>query len=192
MPIESANYVSQLNASNPASGDAMGQGDDQIRLIKSTLLNTFPLLTGQISATHTELNYTDGVTSNIQTQLDGKAASSHSHAISNVTGLQAAIDAKQDAATAITTANIGSQSVNYAASAGSYGGTIPWTSVTGRPTAVSAFTNDSGYQTTSGSVNYANSAGSVSGSSSNGYGTRTVSTGDPSGGSEGDVWYKVA
>lgn len=34
-----------------------------------------------LTATTTELNYVDGVTSNIQTQLDGKAASSHSHTI---------------------------------------------------------------------------------------------------------------
>ena len=26
----------------------------------------------------------------------------------------------------------------------------------------------------------------------NAYGTRTVSTGDPSGGSDGDIWYKVS
>lgn len=32
-----------------------------------------------VTATATELNYTDGVTSNIQTQLNGKAASSHTH-----------------------------------------------------------------------------------------------------------------
>ena len=32
-----------------------------------------------VTATATELNYVDGVTSNIQTQLNGKAASSHSH-----------------------------------------------------------------------------------------------------------------
>ena len=32
-----------------------------------------------ITATVTELNYTDGVTSNIQTQLDGKSATSHTH-----------------------------------------------------------------------------------------------------------------
>ena len=32
-----------------------------------------------ITATATELNYVDGVTSNIQTQIDGKAASSHTH-----------------------------------------------------------------------------------------------------------------
>ena len=32
-----------------------------------------------VTATAQELNYTDGVTSNIQTQLDGKAAASHTH-----------------------------------------------------------------------------------------------------------------
>lgn len=32
-----------------------------------------------VTATATELNYVDGVTSNIQTQLDGKASSSHTH-----------------------------------------------------------------------------------------------------------------
>ena len=32
-----------------------------------------------VTATAQELNYTDGVTSNIQTQLNGKAASSHTH-----------------------------------------------------------------------------------------------------------------
>lgn len=38
-----------------------------------------------VTATTTELNYVDGVTSNIQTQLNGKAASSHNHAASNIT-----------------------------------------------------------------------------------------------------------
>ena len=38
---------------------------------------TYDLSSFGITATATELNYTDGVTSNIQTQLNGKAASSH-------------------------------------------------------------------------------------------------------------------
>ena len=38
-----------------------------------------------ITASTTELNYTDGVTGNIQTQLNGKASSSHNHSASNVT-----------------------------------------------------------------------------------------------------------
>ena len=41
------------------------------------------------TATVTELNYVDGVTSNIQTQLNGKAASSHTHSGTQVTGLTA-------------------------------------------------------------------------------------------------------
>lgn len=42
-----------------------------------------------VTATATEINYLDGVTSAIQTQLNGKAASSHSHPVSQVTGLTA-------------------------------------------------------------------------------------------------------
>ena len=47
-----------------------------------------------ITATAAELNYVDGVTSSIQTQLDGKAATSHSHVISDVTNLQSELDGK--------------------------------------------------------------------------------------------------
>lgn len=38
-----------------------------------------------ITSTVTELNYCDGVTSNIQTQLNGKASSSHNHSAANIT-----------------------------------------------------------------------------------------------------------
>ena len=38
-----------------------------------------------ITSTVTELNYCDGVTSNTQTQLNGKASSSHNHSASNIT-----------------------------------------------------------------------------------------------------------
>jgi hypothetical protein len=48
--------------------------------------------------------------------------------------------------------NISSQSVNYAASAGS----VAWGNVSGRPTTVSSFTNDSGYITTSGNASKLN------------------------------------
>lgn len=46
------------------------------------------------AVTSTELGYLDGITSNVQTQLDGKAASSHTHSIANVSGLQSALDGK--------------------------------------------------------------------------------------------------
>ena len=38
-----------------------------------------------VTATATELNYMDGVTSNVQTQLNGKAASSHNHSAADIT-----------------------------------------------------------------------------------------------------------
>lgn len=50
----------------------------------------------------------------------------------------------------ITSINIGSQSVNYANSAGS----VAWTNVSGRPTTVSSFTNDSGYITSASLSSY--------------------------------------
>lgn len=39
-----------------------------------------------VTATAQELNYVDGVTSNIQTQLDSKAFSNHNHAANAITG----------------------------------------------------------------------------------------------------------
>lgn len=46
---------------------------------------TYSLGSFGITATAAELNYVDGVTSNIQTQLNGKAASSHNHSAANIT-----------------------------------------------------------------------------------------------------------
>ena len=51
----------------------------------------------------------------------------------------------------IHTGNIGSQSVNYASTAGS-ANSVAWSNVSGRPTTVSSFTNDSGYITSGSNV----------------------------------------
>ncbi|MBP12073.1 MAG: hypothetical protein CMA71_00825 [Euryarchaeota archaeon] len=56
MALESGTYIDSLNASNPASTDGLGQADDHLRLIKSTIKATFPNLTGAVTATHTQLN----------------------------------------------------------------------------------------------------------------------------------------
>jgi hypothetical protein len=63
-------YIDDLNSSNPAAGDNVSEGDDHIRGIKNVLKTTFPSIDGAITATDTELNYVDGVTSSIQTQID--------------------------------------------------------------------------------------------------------------------------
>lgn len=59
-----------------------------------------------ITATVTELNYVDGVTSNIQTQLNGKAASGHTHTIANITNLQTTLDGKAASSHTHKVANI--------------------------------------------------------------------------------------
>lgn len=63
MGLETATYISGLNASNPVHAtDQVSAGDDHLRLIKSTLLATFPNITGAVTSSHTELNYLDGLT----------------------------------------------------------------------------------------------------------------------------------
>lgn len=76
MGLETGTYISSLNSANPVTGDNKTEGDDHIRLIKATILATFPNITGAVTSSHTELNYVDGVTSAIQTQLDAKYATS--------------------------------------------------------------------------------------------------------------------
>lgn len=63
MGLEAATYISDLVASNPVHAtDNVGEGDDHLRLIKSTLLNTFVNINGAVTSNPTELNYLDGVT----------------------------------------------------------------------------------------------------------------------------------
>jgi microcystin-dependent protein len=56
MPVETATYIDDLDASNPPQADGLRGGDDHIRLIKATILATFPNIEGEVEATHTELN----------------------------------------------------------------------------------------------------------------------------------------
>ena len=72
MALETATYINGLDSANPTGADGRNTADDHLRLIKSTIKATFPNLSGAVTATHTELNYVDGVTSAIQTQLDAK------------------------------------------------------------------------------------------------------------------------
>ena len=64
MGLETGTYIDSLNSSNPTATDAVSEGDDHIRLIKSTVKATFPNLSNAVTSTHTELNLLDGVTAN--------------------------------------------------------------------------------------------------------------------------------
>jgi hypothetical protein len=56
MALETGTYVSDLNINNPTITDQIDQGDDHIRLIKKTLKNTFPNVSGAVTLTQTEIN----------------------------------------------------------------------------------------------------------------------------------------
>jgi microcystin-dependent protein len=56
MALETATYISDLNAANPAATDGLAQADDHFRIIKGAVKATFPNVTGAISATHVALD----------------------------------------------------------------------------------------------------------------------------------------
>lgn len=68
-----------------------------------------------ITATVTELNYVDGVTSNIQTQLNGKAATSHTHSYLPLSGgtLTGTLNSRAIAPTRTNTYSLGTSSLKY-------------------------------------------------------------------------------
>lgn len=57
MTVETATYLSQLNAALPAAGDSLGEADDHLRKIKAAQLATWPNLTATpITATSADIN----------------------------------------------------------------------------------------------------------------------------------------
>ncbi|MFK5596825.1 hypothetical protein ACFZ8E_07450 [Methylobacterium sp. HMF5984] len=56
MSVEVADWITDLDPTNPPAGDPIAQAADHIRTIKGALISTFPAITGQVTATHTNLN----------------------------------------------------------------------------------------------------------------------------------------
>lgn len=75
MTVEVAPYINSLNSLWPDGSDAKSEGDNHIRLLKSSIKATFPNVSGSMNATHAELNHVVGVTSPIQTQINTKSPS---------------------------------------------------------------------------------------------------------------------
>jgi hypothetical protein len=90
MGLESATYISQLNANNPIGGvDEYSTADDHLRLVKSVLLATLPNANAAINPTPTEFNYLVGVTSAVQTQLGARELLANKNANNGYAGLNA-------------------------------------------------------------------------------------------------------
>lgn len=56
MTIETASYINQLNTAYPRSTDLLKEGDDHIRMIKNSLKQTFPGITGPVALTTAKFN----------------------------------------------------------------------------------------------------------------------------------------
>ena len=67
MALESGTYINSLNSSNPAATDGLAFADDHMRLMKATILASFPNITGAMTATHTVLNGLDARVTAIET-----------------------------------------------------------------------------------------------------------------------------
>lgn len=84
MGLETALYISDLNETNPANGDPIGQGDDHIRLLKLVLKTCFPLLNGALNAGRVPFTPTGGIgATTVQAALaeldTEKSATTHNH-----------------------------------------------------------------------------------------------------------------
>jgi hypothetical protein len=77
MPIETAAYLTQLDATNPPATDQMAEGDDHIRLVKATIKATFPNFTAAaLAASQAQLDsvVTQVLTGPLTAPADGSVA----------------------------------------------------------------------------------------------------------------------
>ena len=143
----SGKYIDDLVSANPAVGDDVSEGDDHIRGIKNVLKLTFPSIDGAITATDTELNYVDGVTSAIQTQIDNKTTNAtHSGEVTGATALTIADNIVDEANLKVS--NDPSNGYFLSAQSGATGG-MTWAEVDALP---SQSSNSGKFLTTNGSA----------------------------------------
>jgi hypothetical protein len=60
MTVESVKFISDLDKLKPDGGDSISEGDDHIRNIKKAILETFPEIKGEVTASHEDINRISG------------------------------------------------------------------------------------------------------------------------------------
>ena len=110
-----------------ASTDGLGQADDHLRLIKSTLLATLPNVAGVVTADHTELSTLDGYTGTTADLniLSGAAAAgvtaTEFQYLDGVTsGIQAQIDAITSSGSTVNDGTVTIQAGTLLSTGGSF------------------------------------------------------------------------
>ena len=147
MPLETAQYINQLDAANPLGSDPIAAGDDHIRLVKSAVKATFPNITGPVNLTQAQIN-------GLPAEIDAVEASVSSLSASTTSSINSVNAAKADksiiltAGTGLTgggdlSANRSIALANTAVTPGSYGSSTKLARVTvdaqGRITAAQEF-----------------------------------------------------
>lgn len=69
MALETATYLNSLVANWPLGADQRSTADDHFRLLKGTLLRTFPNIAGEVSVSHGEINFLRSASWNLQDQI---------------------------------------------------------------------------------------------------------------------------
>ncbi len=85
MPAESASYIHQLNKNAPQGGESISDGDDHLRVIKTSILGTFPEVKGGVTTSHTDLNKVPDVIADVaklKTDLGDIDADAHGNVAS--------------------------------------------------------------------------------------------------------------
>ena len=67
MGVENANGIHELDKDAPLGTESISEGDNHIRVIKHSILKTFPNIEGEVTASHTELNQVGGMAAEIAT-----------------------------------------------------------------------------------------------------------------------------
>lgn len=127
MALESGTFINSLNASNPASTDGLGQADDHIRLIKSTIKSTFPNIDAAVTATEDNLNLLTSFSSASGTSADlnllaGQAAGGlTSTELGYVKNVTSDIQAQLNAISSSASGNLSTTDFSAANSGSGYG-----------------------------------------------------------------------
>ncbi len=126
MAVESATYINQLDATKPGATDLKSEGDDHLRLVKSTVKATFPNVTGAVTATHADLNVITGAATGPVSGLNvtNQSATDNTTKAASTAMVQSAILASSG-----ISASLPAQSGNAGKALTTNGTTASWTDV---------------------------------------------------------------
>lgn len=164
MGLETATFINGLVESNPTSSDSANQGDNHLRLIKTVLKNTFPNLTGAVTATQAQLNtpYLPLAGGTLTGGVTGTTAAFPGGVTAPLTGNASTATALQTARTINGVAFNGTANISFGSDSVAEGATNLYFSNARVRAAVSAAGSIS-YNSSTGVFSYTESVSSVAG-----------------------------